>query len=248
MLILLGLALGSDHISLGLIFLGGVLSAAALYQLARSWMSLEGSLAVTLVFLLTPMVFWQMTVAGAPDIWILFYCTVAVFAAARCVSRHSTNWAILAGFLAGAAGGSKYPAMIIPIALCVLLLLETRLFGITFASALAAVAAGVWPLLRNAWWTGDPVFPFLSRWLAPKIFNPYTFASVQADTHIAAGHGGFISWIEYPFRLVLEGQSYGVGHYFGPLVLVFAPLLFFCGKAHALVQGGFGRLGGGFPH
>ena len=132
MLILLGLGLGSDHISLGLIFLGGVLSAAALYRLAREWMSLEGSLAVTLAFLLTPMVFWQMTVAGAPDIWMVFYCTVAILAAARSISAHSANWALLTGFLAGAAGGSKYPAMVIPIALCLLLLLETR--SLTFLS------------------------------------------------------------------------------------------------------------------
>jgi hypothetical protein len=227
MLILLGLALGSDHISLGLIFLGGVLSAAALYRLAREWMSLEGSLAVTLAFLLTPMVFWQMTVAGAPDIWMMFYCTAAVLAAARCIMAQSANWAFVSGFLAGAAGGSKYPAMVIPIALCVLLLLETRSFRISLTSAFAAVVAGVWPLLRNAWWTGDPVFPFLSRWLAPGNFNPYTFASVLADTRPAANHSGVISWVEYPFRLVLEGQFYGVGHYFGPLVLVFAPLLFY---------------------
>ncbi len=227
MLILLGLALGSDHISLGLIFLGGMLSAAALYRLAREWVSLEGGLAVTLVFLLTPMVFWQMTVAGAPDIWMVFYCTLSVLAAARSVSARSARWAVVSGFLAGAAGGSKYPAWAIPIALCVLLLLETRSLRFASASALAALAGGIWPLLRNAWWTGDPFFPFLSRWLAPNNFNPYTFASVLADTRPAASHGGFVSWIEYPFRLVFEGQRFGVGHYFGPLVLAFAPLLVF---------------------
>jgi hypothetical protein len=240
MLILLGLALGSDHIALGLIFLGGALSAAAVFRLAREWMPLEASLAVTLAFLLTPMVFWQMTVAGAPDIWMLFYCTMAVFAAARGISARSTSWAIIAGFLAGAAGGSKYPAMIIPIAICALLLMETLSIRITFASGFAALASGIWPILRNALWTGDPVFPFLSRWLAKSNFNPYTFASVLADTRPAASHGGFISWIEYPFRLVLEGQIFGVGHYFGPLVLLFAPLFFFAYKPTPLF-----RVGGG---
>jgi hypothetical protein len=240
MLILLGLALGSDHIALGLIFLGGALSAAALYRLAREWMSLEASLAVTLAFLLTPMVFWQMTVAGAPDIWILFYCTVAILAAARAISARSASWAIIAGFLAGAAGGSKYPAMIIPLAICALLLAETLSFRIAFASALAAIAGGIWPMLRNVLWTGDPVFPFLSRWLSPHNFNPYTFAAVLADTRPAAAHSGFLSWIEYPFRLVLEGQKFGVGHYFGPLILVFAPLLFFAYKPTPLFRVGAG--------
>jgi hypothetical protein len=246
MLVLLGLALGSDHISLGLIFLGGVLSAAALYRLAREWMSLEGSLTVTLAFLLTPMVFWQMTVAGAPDIWIMFYCTIAILAAARSISAHSASCAILAGFFAGAAGGSKYPALVIPIALCVLLALEIRSLRFFFSFAIAAVVAGVWPFVRNAWWTGDPVFPFLSHYLTPNNFNPYTFASVQADTHIAASHGGFISWIEYPFRLVLQGQTYGVGHYFGPLVLVFAPLLFLAYRPTPLFRVGAGVWGAVF--
>ncbi len=240
MLILMGLALGSDHISLGLIFLGGALSAAALYRLAREWMPLEASLAVTLAFLLTPMVFWQMTVAGAPDIWILFYCTLSVFAAARSISARSASWAIVAGFLAGAAGGSKYPAMIIPLAICALLLMETLSLRIALASGFAALAAGVWPLLRNAIWTRDPVFPFLSRWLAPANFNPYAFASVLADTRPAAAHSGFVSWIEYPFRLTLEGQKFGVGHYFGPLILIFAPLLFFAYKPTPLFRVGAG--------
>jgi hypothetical protein len=227
MLILLGLALGSDHISLGLIFLGGVLSAATLYRLAREWMSLEGSLTVTLAFLLTPMIFWQMTVAGAPDIWMVFYCTLAILAAARGISTRSVRWALVSGFLAGAAAGSKYPAWAIPVVLCLLLLVETRSLRFASASALAALLGGIWPLLRNAWWTGDPVFPFLSHWLAPNNFNPYTFASILADTHPSANHSGFISLIEYPFRLVLEGQRFGVGHYYGPLVLAFAPLLIF---------------------
>ncbi|HUK31271.1 MAG TPA: DUF1420 family protein [Candidatus Acidoferrum sp.] len=240
MLILLGLALGSDHISLGLIFLGGVLSAAALYRFAREWMSLEGSLAATLTFLFTPMIFWQMTVAGAPDIWMLFYSTIAVMAAARGISGRSARWAIIAGFLAGAAGGSKYPAMIIPIAICALLIIETLSIRIAFVSAFSALAAGVWHLLRNAMWTGDPVFPFLSRWLAKSDFNPYTFSSVLADTRPAASHSGILSWIEYPFRLTLEGANFGVGHYFGPLVLVFAPLLVFAFKSTPLFRAGAG--------
>ncbi len=31
--------------------------------------------------------------------------------------------------------------------------------------------------------------------------------------------------LEFPFALVLNGNQYGLGHYFGPLVLAFAPLL-----------------------
>lgn len=225
MLIALGLALGSDHVALGLIFLGGAFAAAALYVLARNWMSLERSLIVTLVFLLSPIAFWQMTVAGAPDIWMTFYTTLAVLAASCGITLHSMRWAMLAGFLAGAAAGSKYPAWVIPAVLAVVFLVECRSFWLATVSWLAALVAGVWPLVRNVWWTGDPFFPYASRLFPPHTMNTYTLAAVFAATHKAAENQRFVAWAEYPFRMVLDGQNYGVGHYFGPLVLVFAPLL-----------------------
>jgi hypothetical protein len=225
MLIALGLALGSDHFSMGVIFLGGIFSAAALYILARNWISLERSLVVTLVFLLSPISFWQMTVAGSPDIWIMFYTTLAMLAAARAIALRSLRWATLAGFLAGAAAGAKYPAWIIPITLAAVFLVECRSFWLAAVSSLAACAAGFAPLIRNAIWTGNPFFPYASNVFSPQKMNAYTLASTLADTHNSPAHPGILGWLEYPFRVVLNGQSYGVGHYFGPTVLAFAPLL-----------------------
>jgi 4-amino-4-deoxy-L-arabinose transferase-like glycosyltransferase len=227
MLIAMGLALGSDHIALGLIFLGGAFSAASLYVLARKWISIERSLIVTLIFLLSPIAFWQMTVAGAPDIWMTFYTTAAVLAAARGITLRSMRWAALAGFLAGAAAGSKYPSWMIPATLAVVFLVECRSFWLAAISSLAAFSSGIWPLVRNAWWTGDPFFPYASKLFPPRTMNTYTLAEVVADTHKMAAHQTIVAWAEYPFRMVLDGANYGVGHYFGPLVLIFAPLLFF---------------------
>jgi hypothetical protein len=225
MLIALGLALGSDHLSMGVIFLGGVFSAAALYLLARNWMSLERSLIVTLIFLLSPISFWQMTVAGSPDIWMMFYTTLAMLAAARAIALRSVRWAALAGFLAGAAAGAKYPAWIIPVALAAVFLFECRSFWLPAVSSVAALVAGLAPLIRNAIWTGNPFFPFASNLFSAQKMNAYTFASVLLDTHNPPAHPGILGWLEYPFRMVLDGQNFGVGHYFGPTVLAFAPLL-----------------------
>jgi hypothetical protein len=225
MLIAFGLALGSDHIAMGFIFLGGAFSAAALYVLARNWMSLERSLIVTLVFLISPIAFWQMTVAGSPDIWMTFYAMVAVLAAARGITLRSVRWAALAGFLAGAAAGSKYPVWIIPATLAIAFLVECRSFWLATVSSLAAFAAGLAPLIRNALWTGNPFFPYASNLFPPRVMNTFALSETLSDTHRMVGHEGIIGWAEYPFRVVLDGQAYGVGHYFGPLVLVFAPLL-----------------------
>ena len=225
MLIALGLGLGSDHFSMGLIFLGGVFSTAALYVLARNWMSLERTLVVTLVFLLSPIAFWQMTVAGAPDLWMTFYTTLAILAAARGITLRSTRWAALAGFLAGAAAGAKYPAWIIPMTLAVVFLVECRSFWLATASSVAALVAGPEPLIRNAVWTGNPFFPYASNLFPAHKMNAFTLTAVMLDTHNSAQHPGFSGWLEYPFRMVLGGQNYGVGHYFGPTILAFAPLL-----------------------
>jgi hypothetical protein len=225
MLILFGLTLGSDHIAMGLIFLGGMFAAGALFILAREWMSVEWSMAVTLSFLLAPIVFWQMTVAGAPDIWMTFYTTLAVLAAARSIPLRSVRLAVLAGFFAGAAAGSKFTAWAIPAALVLILLVESRSLWPSAASAFASLFAGMGPLFRNFLWTGDPFFPFLTRSLTPHNVNSYAIASVLADTRPVASHGSVISWAAYPFLLVLQGQKYGLGQYFGPLVLVFAPLV-----------------------
>jgi hypothetical protein len=188
-------------------------------------MSLERSLVVTLVFLLSPIVFWQITVAGAPDVWIMFFTTVAVLAAARGITLRSMQWAAVAGFLAGAAAGSKYPAWIIPVTLAIVFLAECRSFWLAAASSVAAFVSGLAPLVRNALWTGNPFFPYASNLFPPHKMNMYTLTETLSDTHNAAAHPGFIGWVEYPFRMVLEGQNYGVGHYFGPLILAFAPLL-----------------------
>jgi hypothetical protein len=238
MLIAMGLGLGSDHFSMGVIFLGGIFSAAALYVLARNWMSLERALLVTLVFLLSPIAFWQMTVAGSPDLWITFYATLAILAAARGISLRSVHWATLAGFLAGAAAGAKYPAWIIPMTLAVIFLIECRSFWLAAASSLAALVAGTTPLIRNAVWTGNPFFPYASNLFPQHKMNAATLFATMLDTHISVQHPGFVRWIEYPFRMVLGGQDYGAGHYLGPTILAFAPLLLFAYRPGPLFRVG----------
>ena len=78
LLILFGLALGSEQFAMGLIFLGGVLTAFSLAYLASRWSSSRTSLALTLLFLLTPVVFWQISSSGAPDIWMAYFASAAV--------------------------------------------------------------------------------------------------------------------------------------------------------------------------
>jgi hypothetical protein len=239
LLISLGLALGTDRISLGLMYLGGLLSAAALFALARELMPVRWAWIAALIFVATPLVFWQMSTSGSPDLWMAFYVALAAMAAARAVtpaeigfggnSAQSGNdrWFVLAGFFAGAAAGVKYTGWVIPFALALYVLLVRRSWKWSFGCGFAALTTGIWPLARNWVWTGDPVFPLLVRWLAPARSNPFVIDSIGLAMRAEGFHRDLLHLLEFPFLVVFKGDVYGLGQYFGPLILAFGPLLLF---------------------
>jgi Dolichyl-phosphate-mannose-protein mannosyltransferase len=235
-LISLGLALGSDQIALGFIFLGGVLTAAALFVLARGLMTENWARLAALAFLLTPMTYWQMTTSGSPDIWMAFFTLLAILAAARGVETNITRWFVLSGLFAGAVAGVKYTGWIVPAVIAAGCLLQTRSWRKFGACGLSSLVLGILPLVRNAWLTGDPVFPFLARWFAPGHLNAYAAAAIVADTRSTGFHRSFGDLLAFPFTLIWNGSAYGVGHYLGPLVLAFAPLLLLVPRKEFLVR------------
>ena len=236
-LIEFGLALGSDRISMGLILAGGFFTAGALFVLTRHLTSERWAGLTTLVFLLTPMVFWQMGTSGSPDIWMAFYTTLAVMAVARGVKSGENRWLAMGGILAGAAAGVKLTGWAIPVGIGTYCLFATRSLYRTFACGLWSLPFGILPLVRNVWWTGDPFFPFLTRLFRSENINHYTLAVVQTAVHAAGVNHSVSGLLAFPFLLSLKGDAYGVGHYFGPIVLALAPLLLLAfrrgGLAHA---------------
>ncbi|MGH9678637.1 MAG: DUF1420 family protein, partial [Candidatus Acidiferrales bacterium] len=90
-LIGLGLALGGDRLALLLIYLSGCLTAAALLQFARRLMPVEWALSAVLTFFMAPMVFWQISTAGSPDIWMGFYVLLATLATAEIAGSFSAG-------------------------------------------------------------------------------------------------------------------------------------------------------------
>ncbi len=227
LLIALGMALGSDRISLGLIFLGGILTAGSLFVLTRKLTSSEQwAWIATLAFLLTPMVCWQMSTSGSPDIWMAFYTTLVVLAAGRGIQSGGRNWWYAAGIFGGVVAGAKYTGWIVPVGLVLICFLSLRSLRVTAVCGLWTLPTGILPLVRNAYWTGDPFFPFLSNWLAPAKVNAFALSSMVAVMRPSGFNRSILGMAAYPLRLTLKGDAYGVGHYFGPLVLAFAPLLF----------------------
>jgi hypothetical protein len=224
LLILAGLALGSDQLSMGLLYLGGALAALAGACLARQWAGHCWSWMAALVFLLTPVVFWQISVAGAPDLWMAFFATVGVIAISRLENLPHSFYAILVGSLAGAVAGTKYTGCIVAASMGVAYLANARSARGSFSFLFGALSTGLWPYARNLAWSGDPVFPFLTSRLSPGKVNAYALASYLADTG-AGVHKSAWQILKFPFFAGIDPAHLGFWQYFGPVVLAFAPLV-----------------------
>ena len=224
LLILAGLALGSSRLAMACLFLGGVLTTAACFCLVRRWASRQWALMTALAFSLTPVVFWQISSAGAPDIWMAFFSTIGVLVISQSKDFPCASHALLSGTLTGAVAGVKYTGCIIAASLAAAYLWESRSVRKLFVFLIGSLIPGLWPYARNCIWTGDPFFPFLLRHFSPEKVNAYTLASYLADT----GAGQPVSlWriLKFPLFAAIDLQHPGFWQFLGPLTLCFAPLL-----------------------
>ncbi len=223
-LILLGLALGSEKLALGFIFLGGVLSAAVLASLAARWGSEQMVLGITLLFLLTPVVFWQMSSSGAPDIYMAFFAGTVLIVMYQSADAATWRQALLVGFLTGGVAGAKYTGCLIAIAVALAIATEFRSVAKTAIFALGTLVGGISPYLRNTIWTGNPVFPFLSARLSPHLVTVYGLQNLANDTGAATNHNP-AQLVQFLFFAGIRAGGVGFWDFFGPTVLALAPLV-----------------------
>lgn len=225
LLILFGLALGSEHLALGLIFLGGLLAVASMVCLMPPSIPRALVASLTLLFLVTPVVFWQISTSGSPDIFMAFFVCATLI-----VLRHSDpskGWrrAALAGLLTGGIAGAKYTGCIIAAAFLLAALLEFRSLLPVAAFFFSSVISGIAPYLRNFLWTGNPVFPFLSSVFTSHGATAFAIANLAGDTGAAQPHR-FSQLIPFIFFAAMNKNSPGFWDFFGPTILAIAPLLF----------------------
>lgn len=222
-LILAGLAFGSDKLATGLIFVGGAAATLATLLLARHFVG-GGAwpLAAALVFALTPVTFWQMTSAGAPDIWMCALLPLCLLAVLHAAHRQNLPACLLAGIFAGAIAGSKYTGILMAGALLVAFAVELRSLRKCSIFFGAAVAVGAWPYLRNWIWTGDPVFPFLLVRHPGIAANFDALGAFLRDTGASNPHPLFrVMW--FPLFAVTN-HGYETWTLLGPLVLALGPV------------------------
>jgi len=225
LLILFGLALGSEKLALGFIYLGGVLTAASLACLASRWASESIIAGITLLFLLTPIVFWQMSSSGSPDIFMSFLASTTVIVLRQ--SRNAGTWRhlLLAGFVVGGIAGAKYTGCLIAAAVTLALIIEFRSAFGTVLFVGGALVTGIWPYLRNLVWTGNPVFPFLAAKLSPNLVTAYAMTNLASNT-VAPSIQNPGQLLPFLFFAAMQQKSPGFWDFYGPTVFALAPLAF----------------------
>src|SRR4029077_15505190 len=125
------------------------------------WMDRTWAWLVALLFLVTPVVFWQISLVGTPDLWLAFFATMSVLIVSRATQMPRLSQAMIAGAFAGAAASTKYTGCFVAAGTWLAYLWEARSASRSLLFTLGSLAAGIWPYARNLVWTGDPVFPFL---------------------------------------------------------------------------------------
>ena len=127
---------------------------------------------------------------------------------------------------AGGILGAKYTGCIVAAGLAVAITIEYRSIISTSAFCVGSLFTGIWPYLRNFSWTGDPVFPFLTKRLIPEKVNSFALDAISAYT--GASHSSHLGQL-IPFTLFagMRHVSPGFWDFFGPFVFALAPLLLF---------------------
>ena len=222
-LILTGLAFGSEKLAMGLIFIGGAAAVLATFHLARQWTAGAWPFVAALAFALTPVTFWQISAAGAPDIWMCALVPLAVLAILLAQRTQNYGACVLAGIFAGAVAGSKYTGITMAGALLLAFAFEIRSLRKSLTFFASAIVVGVWPYLRNWIWTGDPVFPFLFSRRHDLAGNLYALQSILRDTGASNGHElGRV--LRFPVFAVADSDGLAAWQFLGPLVLALAPV------------------------
>ena len=166
MLYLLGLAAGSETFSKVLHLATAALLVIATFAVARRHLGDRAGWLAGGILLGIPILPVWGTLAYADMTWALFeFLAVAAYLEWRAAPQR--GWILVAGVMLGLAMGSKYTGLaLLPVLVLALLLDPVGGRGsrqIRFALELVGVSvlvASPW-YLKNLWWAGNPVYPFL---------------------------------------------------------------------------------------
>ena len=228
MLFAWGMLLKGDIVAKLIHYLYGLLAGAAIFLLAKRYLSSKaGWWSLALVWSM-PMV-WVLMGWAYADLGLVLYELLAFFALLNWLGSKERKWLLLSGALSGFAMGVKYTSFVAPLSLALLILYQgvgerqraSSLLRSLFLFALVALlVASPW-YLRNLCLVGNPFYPF--------IFGGKHWDHFLSRWHEQPGTGLGLSWriIALPLTVTLgtQDETFYDGRT-GPLILALLPLLF----------------------
>lgn len=205
--------------------------AGVAYLTARRILRVDNGWPAVIFLLATPMVL-LLAAWTYNDLALAFFSTAALYFFMRWQPARDQRWLLLSGLFSGLAMSLKYISFVTPLFLGCLLLWQFRRnlregarLLLLFALPTLLVASP-W-FLKNWWFTGNPVYPFL---FGGRFWDAFRTAS-YGDPGSGIGLD-LVAILRLPYDLTLGIADASQDGPTGPLYLAFLPLMLLYAHSH----------------
>ncbi|MBI3658305.1 MAG: glycosyltransferase family 39 protein [Acidobacteria bacterium] len=177
---------------------------------------------------------------GLIDIGLTLFVSLGAYSFFNCIYTRNRGWLIIAGVFIGFAVGTKYSALFFLVAFAVSALfigLNDKKWSYSVFFTLAATIVGAPWYLYNAYYTGNPFFPFLGKVFGYSLWSPEEIDSLMKTT---AGFGTgtkISSLLLLPWNLTFYPDLFHPsGSRFSPIYFFTFPLVLVFGAKYARIR------------
>ncbi len=230
MLYTLCLGLGSVQAAQWMHVIFGLANIMAIAVIGRQFYDRKTAVLAALLFYALPDVGGETALARV-DLGVSFYALLAFWGTTAAQTREQERqWLLLcSGILAGLCGGSKYTGLIVPGLIIINVLLFQpvawrKRVQLSLIAGLAAFTVAMPWYARNLFWTGNPVFPFLTELFGQGALSDQYLALIrQGNWGYAAVPRTVKNLLLTPWLLLVRRDLFASNR-IGPLFLAYLPL------------------------
>lgn len=225
MLFTLGFAIGSDILAKLIAWSFGLLGAFLIYTAAKRYFSRTAGYISSVIFLLTPAIFNQMTHSYV-DIAQAVYAFASLLCLLRYFKEREMKWAALAGLFCGFVLSIKFTAIITLLTLLVLFIhglirapgrRASILKGLCVFLLFTGLFSVCW-YLRAYIIKQNPLYPYVAG-----VFGGHGWA--RGATGVIGAEFTIARFLKLPWTMTMHTGRYGIEH-LGVAYLLFLPLVF----------------------
>ncbi len=234
----------------------GILCLYAIHTLCRVFDRPGGAWLAMALFLTNHIVLWEMTIAYIDLAYAFFFAAAFIFALWTMDNRPNRKAALLlCGICCGILTGIKLSGILGAAAIGVMLLFRLRSLhrGERWGEVWSLLGRFILPIVllalpwvvKSAWHTGNPVYPFLHAWFGGPDWSPSLSGQLAAWQKSIGMGAAAIDYLLLPLRAILMGDV-GYAHFDGRICrwwIVLIPLAVVFGRQLPLVRRCLGTAG-----